>query len=58
MKKKNVVNLIRYHAEGNESGFREEAYAIANEFDAKGDYQLAEYVMALMSDANSLYTKF
>ncbi len=57
MKKKNVVNLIRYHAEGNESGFREEAYAIANEFDAKGDYQLAEYVMALMSDANVLYTQ-
>ncbi len=57
MKKKNVVNLIRYHMEGNESGFREEAYAIANEFDEKGDYQLAEYVMALMSDANILFTQ-
>lgn len=57
MKKKSIVNLIRYHAEGNESGFREEAYAIANEFDEKGDYQLAEYVMALMSDANVLYTQ-
>lgn len=57
MKKKNVVNLIRYHAEGNDAGFREEAYAIANDFDSSGDFQLAEYVMALMSDANVLYTQ-
>lgn len=57
MKKKNVVNLIRYHAEGNETGFREEAYAIANEFDASGDFQLAEYIMALMSDVNIMYTQ-
>lgn len=57
MKKKSIVNLIRYHAEGNEAGFREEAYAIANEFDATGDFQLAEYVMALMSDVNIMYTQ-
>lgn len=57
MKKKNIVNLIRYHVEGNENAFREEAYDIANEFDAKGDNELAEYIMALMSDTNVIYTQ-
>ncbi len=54
MKKKDIVDLIRYHAEGNDNGFREHAYQIANEFDESGDYQLAEYIMALMSNANIL----
>ena len=53
MKKKNIINLIRYHSEGNESGFRSEAYEIAKEFDQLGDYQLAEYIMALLSNANT-----
>lgn len=53
MKKKNIINLIRYHAENNEPGFRSEAYEIAKEFDQLGDYQLAEYIMALLSNANT-----
>lgn len=53
MKKKNIINLIRYHSEENDIGFRNEAYEIAREFDASGDHQLAEYIMALMSDANT-----
>lgn len=53
MKKKNIINLIKYHTENNESGFRSEAYEIAKEFDQLGDYQLAEYVMALLSNANT-----
>ncbi len=53
MKKKNVINLIKYHAENNEAGFRNEAYEIARYFDQIGDYQLAEYIMALMSNANT-----
>lgn len=53
MKKKNVINLIRYHTEGNEPAFRSEALSIAREFDEAGDIQLAEYVMALLSDANT-----
>lgn len=53
MKKKNVVNLIKYYSEDNDAGFRSEAYQIARDFDASGDYQLAEYIMALMSDANT-----
>ena len=53
MKKKNVLNLIKYHAENNGPAFRNEAYEIARYFDASGDYQLAEYIMSLLSDANT-----
>ena len=53
MKKRNVINLIRYHSERNDPAFRAEAYEIARDFDAAGDYQLAEYVMALLSDTNT-----
>jgi SpoVK/Ycf46/Vps4 family AAA+-type ATPase len=53
MKKKNILNLIKYHAEKNDSAFRNEAYEIAKYFDKTGDYQLAEYVMALLSDTNT-----
>ena len=54
MKKKSIINLIRYHAEDNETAFRAEAFAIAQDFDKAGDTQLAEYIMAILSDANTL----
>ncbi len=53
MKKKRVLNLIKYYSEENDVGFRSEAYEIAKDFDESGDYQLAEYIMALMSNANT-----
>lgn len=53
MKKKNVLNLIKYHAEKNDAAFRNEAYEIARYFDEVNDYQLSEYIMALLSDANT-----
>ncbi len=53
MKKKSVINLIRYYSEKNDAGFRSEAYEIAREFDKTGDIQLSEYIMALLSDANA-----
>ena len=53
MKKKNVINLIKYYSEDNDAGFRSEAYEIAKDFDASGDNQLAEYIMALLSSANT-----
>ena len=55
MKKQNVINLIKYHVERNENGFRNEAINIARSFDSIGDEQLAEYVMSLIAEAN-LYT--
>ena len=53
MKKKNVINLIKYHSENNDAGFRTEAYEIARDFDAIGDYQLSQHIMALLSNANT-----
>ena len=52
MKKQNVLNLIKYHVERNENSFRNEAIAIARDFDSTGDYQLSEYIMGLMSESN------
>lgn len=53
MRKKNILNLIKYYAEHNDAGFRNEAYNIARLFDQGGDSQLAEYIMALLSGANT-----
>lgn len=55
MKKQSVLNLIKYHVEKNENGFRNEAINIARYFDSIGDEQLAEYVMGLIAESN-LYT--
>ena len=55
MKKQNVLNLIKYHVERNENAFRNESINIARYFDSIGDYQLAEYIMSLISESN-LYT--
>ncbi|ERF77787.1 ATP-binding protein [Gallibacterium anatis] len=52
MKKQNVLNLIKYHVERNENSFRNEAVTIARYFDSIGDYQLAEYIMGLISESN------
>ena len=52
MKKKNVINLIKYHVEKNEPAFREESYLIADSFLRMGDSQLAEYIMTLLSEVN------
>ena len=50
MKKKDIISLIKYHAEHNELGFRNEACKIAKSFEAIGDSQLAAYIMSLLSD--------
>lgn len=52
MKKQNVLNLIKYHVERNEIAFRNEAIEIARSFDSIGDYELAEYIMGLMTESN------
>lgn len=53
MKKKSVISLIKYYAEKNDTGFRNEAYEIAKDFDEAGDYQLSEYIMSLLSNVNT-----
>ena len=53
MKKKNILNLIKYYAEKNDVAFKNEAYEIARYFDEIKDYQLSEYIIALLSDVNT-----
>lgn len=53
MKKVSIINLIKYYTEGNDAGFRSESYQIAKDFDETGDTQLSEYIMALLSNANT-----
>lgn len=52
MKKKNLINLIRYHEEKNEAAFRAEALEVAKDFYDSGDNLIADYIMGLLSDAN------
>lgn len=52
MKKKNLINLIRYHEERNEASFRAEAIEVARDFYNSGDEQIADYIMGLLSDVN------
>lgn len=53
MKKKNVINLIKYYSENNDAAFRNEAYEVARNFDISGDTELAEYIMALLASVNT-----
>lgn len=53
MKKKNIINLIKYHSEKNDFKFRNEAINFARYFDSIGDHQLSEYIMGLLSTANT-----
>lgn len=55
MKKSNIINLIKYHMEKNDFQFRNEATEIARYFDQVGDYELAEYIVSLLSDNNKFY---
>lgn len=52
MKKQNIINLVKFHAEQNHSAFVSEVSEIAREFDANGDYEVAQYLMELISNAN------
>lgn len=52
MKKKDIINLIRYHYDKDYTQFRKTSNNIARDFDENGDSQLAEYIMSLISDAN------
>lgn len=52
MKKKNIINLIKYYSEKDDQSFKYEASEIARYFDSIGDLEISEYIMALISDAN------
>ena len=50
MKKRNILNLIKYHVEKNEAAFRNESISIARYFDSIGDQDLVEYILGLLSE--------
>ena len=54
MKKKMILDLIKYHTDGNDNEFRRTAYEIAKEFDKNGDYELGEYITGLLSRTDTL----
>ena len=54
MKKKDILNLIKLHFENDNVGFIEQSNIIAKDFEKEGDYQLAEYILGLVSNTNVL----
>lgn len=52
MKKQNIINLVKYYVEKNDSAFRNEVMAIANDFNLNGDYDISSYLMDLISTTN------
>jgi len=52
MKKQTIVNLVRYHTEKNDKAFALEVAEIAKEFEANGDFSVAQYLMELISSSN------
>lgn len=53
MKKKDILNLIRYHVDNNDSSFREVAYDIALDFKNNNEDELCDYILSLLSAANT-----
>lgn len=49
MKKQNIINLVKFFIEKNESAFRSEVCEIAQDFDRSGDHDLSEYLMDMIS---------
>lgn len=52
MKKQNILNLVRYYSEKNDSAFRSEVAEIARDFENNGDIDFGEYLMDLISTTN------
>ena len=49
MKKQNIINLVKYYVEKNDSAFRNEVLEIANDFHNNGDVEICSYLMDLMN---------
>lgn len=53
MKKRDILNLVRFHCEGNDVAFRDLASSIAGDFAASGDEELADYIRTQLTDVNA-----
>ncbi|QZE12191.1 ATP-binding protein [Mycoplasma sp. Ms02] len=54
MKIKDILELIRYHVEEDERGFRQQAYKFAEHFDKQGNDEVANYIYYIFSGAPGL----
>ena len=52
MKKENIINLVKYHVENNNSAFINETCDIAKDFEKTGDSSISEYLYELISNSN------
>ena len=53
MKRSDVIDLIRYHVDRDDASFNSKAASIAREFEQQGLYDLASYVLALISETRT-----
>ncbi|WP_334329889.1 AAA family ATPase [Companilactobacillus sp. HBUAS59699] len=53
MKKKDIIDLIRFHFENNDIQFRNTSINMARYFDSIGDSQLSQYIIGLISTTNN-----
>ncbi len=58
MKKKDVINLIKFHIDDNEKEFRNVSYEIAKDFNKNGDEELSRYIMALLGGVNTFSPQY
>ena len=54
MRKKDIVNLIRFHFENDDASFKRQSELIASEFFQDGDEELALYIKSLVSPISSI----
>ncbi|PPE06651.1 ATP-binding protein [Mesoplasma corruscae] len=53
MRKRNILNLIKYHCESKDYEFKNEAHEIAKFFDSNGDSEISEYIMGLLFEVDT-----
>ena len=52
MKKQNIINLVKYYVEKNDSAFRNEVAEIAKDFESNSEHEICDYLMDLISTTN------
>lgn len=52
MKKQNIINLVKYYVEKNDTAFRSEVCEIARDFEKNGENDISEYIMNLLASTN------
>ena len=58
MKKKDVINLIKFHIDKNDKEFRSVSYEIAKDFNKNGDEELSRYIMSLLGGYNTFTPQY